>query len=154
METSKSELIQSSSSSRKKSISSNPKSLFHFNRGHLIRITPTQMMTDLVRVLEQLDIDILAKEQFQFHCRCSYPVWSKYLQDGHSNLSDKAHNNNQHADLHFLVMIYEARWAGGKMGIKVKDVDDGNFHTKQVLRNIYHAILSDINSIQKRSSLS
>ncbi|KAK4514892.1 Squalene epoxidase [Mucor velutinosus] len=152
MVTSKSELIQSSSSSRKKSISNNPKSLFHFNRGHLIRTTPTQMMTDLVHVLEQLDVDILAKEQFQFHCRCAYPVWSKYLQEGNSNNSDKAHNSNQHGDLQFLVMVYEARWAGGKMGIKVKDVDDGNFHTKQVLRNIYHAILSDINSIQKRSS--
>ncbi|EPB90651.1 CAMK/CAMKL/KIN1 protein kinase [Mucor circinelloides 1006PhL] len=154
METSKSELIQSSSSSRKKSISSNPKSLFHFNRGHLIRITPTQMMTDLVHVLEQLDIDILAKEQFQFHCRCAYPVWSKYLQDGHNSNSDRAHNSNQHGDLKFLVMIYEARWAGGKMGIKVKDTDDGNFYTKQVLRNIYHAILSDVNRIQKRSSSS
>ncbi|GAN06410.1 hypothetical protein MAM1_0122d05892 [Mucor ambiguus] len=154
METSKSERIQSSSSPRKKSISSNPKSLFHFNRGHLIRITPTQMMTDLVHVLELLGIDILAKEQFQFRCRCAYPVWSKYLQEGNSNNSDKAHNSNQHGDLQFLVMIYEARWAGGKMGIKVKDVDDGNFHTKQVLRNIYHAILSDINYIQKRSSIS
>lgn len=112
------------------------------------------MMTDLVHVLEQLDIDILAKEQFQFHCRCAYPVWSKYLQDGHNSNSDRAHNSNQHGDLKFLVMIYEARWAGGKMGIKVKDTDDGNFYTKQVLRNIYHAILSDVNRIQKRSSSS
>lgn len=145
MESSKSEVIQSS---KKKPSTNNPKSLFHFSRGHLIRTTATQMMTDLVHVLEQLDIDISAKEQFQFTCRCAYRVWSKYLQEGDADKipTTTSNNSNQHGDIKFLVMIYEARWAGGKMGIKVKDIDDSNFYTKQVLRNIYHAILSGINS--------
>ncbi|KAI8642111.1 kinase-like domain-containing protein [Parasitella parasitica] len=146
LQCSKSELIQSS---KKKSNANNPKSLFHFNRGHLIRITPTQMMTDLTYILEQLDIEILGKEQFQFICRCTYRIWSKYLQEGgHDKISIHAGNsNNHHGDLKFVVMIYEARWAGGKIGIKLKDMDDGNLYTKQVLQNIYHAILSGINSL-------
>ena len=112
------------------------------------------MMTDLVHVFKQLDIDILAKEQFQFNCRCAYRVWSKYLQEGGSDKvsATTSNSSNQHGDIKFLVMIYEARWAGGKMGIKVKDIDDSNLYTKQVLRNIYHAILSGISS-QNRSLL-
>ncbi|CEP15490.1 hypothetical protein [Parasitella parasitica] len=146
LQSSKSELIQSS---KKKSNANNPKSLFHFNRGHLLRITPAQMMTDLTHVLEQLDIDILSKEQFQFICRCTYRIWSKYLQEGsHDKVPTQASSgNDHHGDLKFVVMIYEARWAGGKMGIKVKDMDDGNLQTKQVFRNIYHAILSKINNL-------
>jgi hypothetical protein len=147
MESSKSESAQFTKM-HKKSLSTStatPKSLFQFNRGHLFRLAPQQMMTDLLHVLSFLGIEYdTAVEQFTLNCHCNHAVWTKYA-------LQQEIVTKQIDVLWFNVMIYEARWAGGKIGIKVKEVDDvsnsSNLYTKQVLRNIYHAIVKELEGI-------
>ncbi|OBZ90889.1 Protein kinase kin1 [Choanephora cucurbitarum] len=130
-----------SSKNRAKSPSP-PKSFFNFNRGHLFRVTSMQIMIDLQQVLDQLHIPFSnsTADQFTFHCVCPHSVWKHYV-----TLSpEETQNIPDYGDLKFSVMVYEARWAGHKMGIKVKEHDEHNthnFYTKQILRNINHALL-------------
>ncbi|KAI8365063.1 kinase-like domain-containing protein, partial [Choanephora cucurbitarum] len=119
-----------------------PKSFFNFNRGHLFRVTSMQMVIDLQQVLDQLHIPFSnsTADQFTFHCVCPHTVWKHYV----TLSSEETHNIPDYGDLKFSVMVYEARWAGHKMGIKVKEHDEHNthnFYTKQILRNINHALL-------------
>ncbi|KAI8377263.1 hypothetical protein BD560DRAFT_53062 [Blakeslea trispora] len=143
---SKSERLPSSKN-RKKSPSPALKSFFNFNRGHLFRVTPTQMIVDLQQVLDQLHIPFSSStaDQFTFHCVCPHAIWKQYV----TLPSDEPTNQKvpDYGDLKFSVMVYEARWAGHKMGIKVKEHDEHNthnFYTKQILRNINHAVLDEI----------
>lgn len=144
---SKSERVQSSKL-HKTSLSTTtatPKSLFQFNREHLFRLAPQQMMIDLLHVLSLLGIDYsTTAEQFTLSCRCDHSVWAK-----HPHQVEMA--TNHIGVLEFTIMIYEARWAGGKMGIKVKEVDDAphlsHLYSKQVLRNVYHAIVKNLEEI-------
>ncbi|KAI9481415.1 MAG: kinase-like domain-containing protein, partial [Benjaminiella poitrasii] len=118
------------------------KSLFQFNnRGHLFRMTPNQLITELKLVLYQLDIEILSVENYQLNCRCNPHVVATYAsKEGRVTLGEDY--------FVFFVMVYEARYAGGKIGIKVKEQQhhDGthNLYSKQLLRNLYHDILSKI----------
>jgi hypothetical protein len=153
LKSSKSEHVQSIKTHKKSTsiTSATPKSLFQFNRGHLFRLAPQQMMADLLHVLGLLSIEYdTTAEQFTLNCHCDHSVWTKYA-------LQQEIVTKQIDVLRFTVMIYEARWAGGKIGIKVKEVDDAsnpsNLYTKQVLRNVYHAIVKEIENIAHPDAL-
>jgi hypothetical protein len=153
MTTSKSEIITTNSSKKKLD---HPKSMFNFNRSHLFRVTPEKMMRDLQLVLASHDIEVKesSTEQFTLECQCPYSVWSKYIHLSHhqrkqdeSMIRDDEPKNL--ALLTFTVMIFEARWAGGKIGFKVKQDEHQqnaalSFYIKQVLKNLYHCFLNEI----------
>lgn len=146
-----------------------PKTIFNFNRGHLFRVTPEKMMRDLQQVLASHDIQVKssADEQFTLECQCPYSVWSKYIHLSHhqrkqsqqfgsndeSIIRDDESTSNttesKLAVLNFNIMIYEARWAGGKIGFKVKEDQFQqnaalSFYIKQVLKNLYNCFLNEI----------
>lgn len=182
MESSKSEIISSSSMSlknnRKKITAADqqqlPKSIFNFNRGQLFRVAPNQMMTDLQQILKNLNIQSnLVESQFLLQCQCPYSVWSKFINSSSSSSQDKrksaslstndsttTSNNNFAVTtvLKFNVMIYEARWAGGKIGFKVREDNAGqenaaiSFYIKQVLKNISNCLLTDVEHLYQSAA--
>ncbi|KAI8374308.1 kinase-like domain-containing protein [Radiomyces spectabilis] len=140
-----------------------PKSLFNFNRRHLFRVRASDMMAELARLFPSLEIIAhqATDEPFTFDCVCPYPTWQKFLKilaevdvhtqepAGHENESPNAPSamTEDREPLKFTVMIYQARWAGGRLGIKVKEAEDEA--TKATLRakayrNIYHTLLDEL----------
>ncbi|KAI9269595.1 kinase-like domain-containing protein, partial [Helicostylum pulchrum] len=126
----------------RKTTSEHPKSLFHFNRAQLFRITPDKLMTDLQKVLQQLQVETKAIEQFTLQCSCVQSVWSKFIKPND--------DRSRHIVLEFTVMVYEARWAGGKIGFKVKEEQHQHnnvlvgLYTKRVLKSINSILLNEI----------
>ncbi|KAL0075798.1 kinase-like domain-containing protein [Phycomyces blakesleeanus] len=161
--------------------SSHPKSIFNFNRKHLFRLSPQQLMEDLANILMSMNVRTqpIKAEPFSLSCQCDYPEWQKFVRcpspdSGTGSLgsrfdesSSSDHNNNQNNQnnsqipialsplelnvdhsyrketLKFTVMIYQARWAGGRLGIKVKEAEVQS--SKSVIyQNIYHSILYEL----------
>ncbi|KAL0092441.1 hypothetical protein J3Q64DRAFT_1718983 [Phycomyces blakesleeanus] len=48
--------------------------------------------------------------------------------------------------LHFTIMIYQARWAGGRLGVKVKEAED-EINGQRVYANLYHTILNELGQL-------
>lgn len=119
----------------------------------MFRATPDQMMTVLQKVLQKLNIQSRQSEQFTLRCQCSYSVWSKFINNtGDKSLIRDDFIENDPSNLEFNVMIYEARWAGSKIGFKVKDDDyyqnaTLNLYIKQISKNIYNRLLNEIGHI-------
>ncbi|KAG2231562.1 hypothetical protein INT48_002978 [Thamnidium elegans] len=152
LKSSKSEVVPSN-----KKKSEHPKSLFHFNRAQLFRVTPDKLMTDLQKVLQQLQVQTKTIEQFTLQCSCLQSVWAKFIKPSQSleeNQTDESFmaddDRSRHIVLEFTVMVYEARWAGGKIGFKVKEEQHLHnnvlvgLYTKRVLKSINNILLNEI----------
>lgn len=149
-------------SSKNKKKSDHPKSIFHFNRAHLLRVTPEQMITGLQKVLQNLNIHSRQSEKFTLRCQCSSAVWTRFINTSsvatdESLIRDDAFVENDPNNLEFNIMIYEARWAGGKIGFKVKEDDfysstTINLYIKQISKNIYNCLLNEIGHIYHSTS--
>lgn len=144
-------------------LGAHPKSLFNFNRRHLFRSTPKKMMDDLNDLLWLMNIRTQqsAVDPFTLHCECDYPDWLKFLRRP-ENMEHSTHSSRidepelptdqaaQGEPLRFTVLIYQARWAGGRLGVKVKEAEDeasnGSQRTK-IYRNLYHTILFELGKI-------
>ncbi|CEG70085.1 Putative CAMK/CAMKL/KIN1 protein kinase [Rhizopus microsporus] len=103
-------------------ISTYPKSLFNFNRRHLFKVTAKEMIEYVERVLRWKNIFYKQEEPFVFKCE---------IQD---EAIEKEH-------VVFSLMIYQARWANGRLGIKLLE----NENTKTI--SIYHEILNELDSL-------
>ncbi|KAG0166942.1 serine/threonine-protein kinase KIN2 [Apophysomyces sp. BC1034] len=151
-------------------LGAHPKSLFNFSRRHLFRLTPQKMMDDLTDLLWLMNIRVKPDEPFTLTCECDYPEWTRFLRkrtetgsriDTDSRWEDsQVHQISGGADLEensinketlrFTVMVYQARWAGGRLGLKVKEAEDQVAHTTthaRIYRNIYHWILYELGKI-------
>ncbi|KAF7730801.1 serine/threonine-protein kinase KIN2 [Apophysomyces ossiformis] len=142
------------------SMGAHPKSLFNFNRRHLFKLQPNEMMMHLMDVLSLLNIDAVADGPFTLVCSCGYPEWTQFLQSVENESSSQEAVETM-ADsrlidgepLRFTTMIYQARWAGGRLGVKVEEAEDevvSNVPRTKIYRNIYHTILYELGKkIQK-----
>lgn len=94
-----------------------PKSKFQFNRGQLFRIEPRTMIDLLLDATYRLRIEALpTQDEFKLKCTTQ-------------------------SLLEFHIVVYEARWAGGKIGFKLKDE---NSNHKHALRDLYQLLLTDV----------
>lgn len=115
------------------------------------------MMTSLQKVLKNLKIQCNETELFTLRCQCSSAVWTRFVNSSISARDESlVRDDVVYADdpnnLEFSVMVYEARWAGGKIGFKIKD--DENYanvtiqlYIKQISKNIYNSLLNEIGHI-------
>ncbi|KAI9363150.1 kinase-like domain-containing protein [Pilaira anomala] len=154
LKSSKSEVVPSFKSKKR---NDHPKSLFHFNRAQLFRVSPDKLMTDLEKVLQQLKIQTKRTDQFTIRSLCPYLVWSKFIKPSQT-LEDQQQLQQQPDEpfmhdhlsvLEFTVMVYEARWAGGKIGFKLKEDHYQHnallgLHAKQVMKSINNILLNEI----------
>ncbi|KAI8080602.1 hypothetical protein BDF21DRAFT_34434 [Thamnidium elegans] len=114
-------------------------------------------MTDLQKVLQQLQVQTKTIEQFTLQCSCLQSVWAKFIKPSQSleeNQTDESFmaddDRSRHIVLEFTVMVYEARWAGGKIGFKVKEEQHLHnnvlvgLYTKRVLKSINNILLNEI----------
>lgn len=145
-------------------MSTHPKSLFNFNRRHLFRSTPQKLLDDLNDLLSLMSIKTQQSmlEPYVLFCECDYPDWTRFLSKAptvenptsDSTTTPSGHSSRiEYSDLEegeplrFTVMIYQARWAGGRLGVKVKEaeIDEAilTSHTK-IYRNLYHIILCEL----------
>ncbi|CDH55065.1 serine threonine protein kinase [Lichtheimia corymbifera JMRC:FSU:9682] len=145
-------------------MSTHPKSLFNFNRRHLFRSTPQKLLDDLNDLLSLMSIKTQQSmlEPYVLFCECDYPDWTRFLSKAptvENPTSDSTTTPSgqssriEYSDLEegeplrFTVMIYQARWAGGRLGVKVKEaeIDEAilTSHTK-IYRNLYHIILCEL----------
>ncbi|KAI8980994.1 kinase-like domain-containing protein [Pilobolus umbonatus] len=137
---------------------SQPKSLFNFNRNHLYRITPEQMILNLNYSLNKMNVHIeeYSPNNYTFYCQCSSHVWSKYVVEDSSakDINEEIRKRRSiHGDFYddsikFSIMIYEARWASRRIGIKVKEAGDEEIiHTKSSYRQFYHCLLNELDNL-------
>ncbi|CAO3580082.1 unnamed protein product [Absidia cylindrospora] len=112
-----------------------PTTKFHFGRGTLFRNdSARQLMVDLRHVLVAMNIAVQDElVPFKYICQCNYPEWTKFLklqQPHHAMDSSSRFDSGSRWDAAlddcqqsfvFSVMVYQARWAQGKYGIKVKE---------------------------------
>lgn len=94
---------------------SSPKSMFQFNRSQLFRVDPHTMMDLLLDATYRLDIETLpTDDEFKLKCK------------------------TQEGSHEFYIIVFEARWAGGKIGFKLKD------ETGHKLRDVYQQLLLEV----------
>ncbi|KAG2194300.1 hypothetical protein INT47_000443, partial [Mucor saturninus] len=98
---------------RNKKRSEQPKSLFHFNRAHLFRVTPDEMMMTLQKVLKSLKIQCKETGLFTLRCQCSSAVWTRFVNTSmsvrdESLVRDSVVYDDDPNNLEFTVMVYEA----------------------------------------------
>ncbi|KAI9255582.1 kinase-like domain-containing protein [Phascolomyces articulosus] len=145
-------------------LGAHPKSLFNFNRRHLFRSTPQKLMDDLNDLLWLMNIRTQQSvlEPFVLDCECDYPDWLKFLtkpsdsdsgQSSHIETGPGADSDLEGEPLRFTVMIYQARWAGGRLGVKVKEAEDETTSngTSKIYRNLYHTILCELGKVAGRT---
>lgn len=91
-------------------------------------MSPEDMLTHLAAITRQFNIKAAtsATDQFQLNCVCQH--------------------KQVKGDLTFSILVYEARWAGGKIGFKLKDHSTNDGH-KQALKDIYKLILNELEKI-------
>ncbi|KAI8137445.1 hypothetical protein BJV82DRAFT_341881 [Fennellomyces sp. T-0311] len=139
-------------------LGAHPKSLFNFNRRHLFRSTPQKLMDDLNDLLWLMNIRTQQSvlEPFVLDCECDYPDWTKFLHRSTDGDSGQSSNIDPDSDLEgeplrFTVMIYQARWAGGRLGVKVKEAEDDTANAAKIYRNLYHTILCELGKVAGRT---
>ncbi|ORY95987.1 hypothetical protein BCR42DRAFT_430612 [Absidia repens] len=101
-----------------------PTTKFHFGRGSLFRNdSARQLMADLRHVLVGMNITVQDESPpFKYICQCNYPEWTKFLklQQPHHAI-DSSSRFDSGSRWNVAVTVYQARWAQGKYGIKVKE---------------------------------
>ncbi|KAG1121362.1 hypothetical protein G6F42_012502 [Rhizopus arrhizus] len=86
----------------------NPKSLFNFNRRHLFKIPANEMISYVEQVLTKINVKYTLIEPFLLRCEYTYSQDEVLMEQG---------------TVKFNLMIYQARWAGGRLGIKLIETD-------------------------------
>ncbi|KAI8342358.1 kinase-like domain-containing protein [Chlamydoabsidia padenii] len=111
--------------------SAHPKSLFRFHHRHLFRVSPPYLMQHLLKLLDLMEVKttLLVEEPYSMQCQVS--DWKTLT--GH----------DMDASSLFTLMIYQARWAGGRLGIKLNEAEDEH---GDVFKSLYFMILRCIGS--------
>jgi hypothetical protein len=128
------------------------------------------MMTDLQKVLLELNIQsTIIESQFLLACQCPYSIWFRFINSSPATTTtaekrksavffQQDNDKSMSVLLKFNVMVYEARWAGGKIGFKVRENNDQHenaaisFYIKQVLKNISNTLLYEIDHLYSSSN--
>ncbi|KAL0144290.1 kinase-like domain-containing protein [Mucor lusitanicus] len=121
-------------------MSTHPKSLFNFSRRHLFKVTTVDMMKYIQQVLLKLGIRYIPSPQESFTLKCELNDWARYQE---FELDDEGLDRTEDP-VHFTVMVYQARWAGGRLGIKVLEAEED-----EKFRHIYHTILNELDLLVK-----
>lgn len=110
-------------------------------------------MTDLRHVLVGMNIVIQNQAiPFIYVCQCDYPEWTKFMKLHTDALKtdsridsrwDESLDDHQQP-LIFNVMVYQARWAQGRYGIKVKE-STGGFPSR-IYKSVQHTLEADLNT--------
>jgi hypothetical protein len=125
-------------------MSAHPKSLFNFNRRHLFKMTTSDMMKNIQQVLLKLDIRYIPSPHEPYTLKCELLDWQRFKMAAHNAaILDYSEDDEGLVDevVPFTVMIYQARWAGGRLGIKVIEAEEKE---DKAYRHIYHTILNEL----------
>ncbi|GAA5800735.1 hypothetical protein HPULCUR_006171 [Helicostylum pulchrum] len=125
-------------------MSTHPKSLFNFSRRHLFRMTTTDMMKNIQQVLLKLGIRYIPSPNESFTLKCELSDWHRFSLAAHAAAIVDYEDEGVVDDVvQFTMMVYQARWAGGRLGVKVIEAEEKD---DKVYRNIYHTILNELGS--------
>ncbi|KAI8647232.1 kinase-like domain-containing protein [Parasitella parasitica] len=121
-------------------MSAHPKSLFNFSRRHLFKINTANMIKYVQQVLLKLGIRYIPSPHEPFTLKCELSDWARYQE---FELDDEGLDRTDET-VHFTIMVYQARWAGGRLGIKVIEAEEDD-----KFRRIYHTILNELGLLIK-----
>ncbi|KAL7326139.1 Serine/threonine-protein kinase [Mucor circinelloides] len=121
-------------------MSTHPKSLFNFSRRHLFKVNTVDMMKYIQQVLLKLGIRYIPSPHESFTLKCELNDWARYQE---FELDDEGLDRTEDP-VRFTVMVYQARWAGGRLGIKVIEAEEDD-----KFRHIYHTILNELDLLIK-----
>jgi hypothetical protein len=126
-------------------MSTHPKSLFNFNRRHLFKVSTGDMMKYTQQVLLKMGIRYIPSPFESFTLKCELSDWARYqeFETDHEHTDEGLEYRDE--IVKFTVMVYQARWAGGRLGVKVLEAEDDD----KLYRHIYHTILSELGSLIK-----
>jgi hypothetical protein len=113
--------------------SAHPKSLFRFSHRHLFRVAPNYLLHHLLKLLDLMAITRTHHEHYTMRCTCQVADVKTWTDD------------DVNEPLQFTLMIYQARWAGGRLGIKIHEAEDEHGDTF-TFRLLYFTILRCIGS--------
>lgn len=126
-------------------MSAHPKSLFNFNRRHLFKMTTTDMMKNIQQVLLKLSIRYIPSPHEPYTLKCELSDWQRFTMAAHhASIADYSELDEGHVEddvVSFTLMIYQARWAGGRLGVKVIEAEEKE---DKMYRHIYHTILNEL----------
>lgn len=124
-------------------MSTHPKSLFNFNRRHLFKMTTTDMMKNIQQVLLKLGIRYIPSPHEPYTLKCELSDWYRFSMAAHTAAIVDYVEDEGLVDevITFTLMVYQARWAGGRLGIKVIEAEEKDDKT---YRHIYHTILHEL----------
>lgn len=122
-------------------ISTQPKSLFDFNRRHLFKVSSTEMLKYVQQVL--LKIGVRYMPQGPFTLKCELSDWTRYQR--YEVHEDEGLDRHYQAEepVQFTLMVYQARWAGGRLGVKIVEAEDED----KLYRHIHHTILNELGTL-------
>ncbi|GAA5809810.1 hypothetical protein MFLAVUS_003225 [Mucor flavus] len=125
-------------------MSAHPKSLFNFSRRHLFKMTTVDMMKNIQQVLLKLGIRYIPSPNESFTLKCELSDWHRFSLAAHdASIVDYEDEGVVDDVVQFTMMVYQARWAGGRLGVKVIEAEEKD---DKVYRNIYHTILNELGS--------
>lgn len=124
-----------------------PRSLFNFNRRHLYRSTPQKLLDDLTNLLwlRNVRTQPLTSDPYALTCECDYPDWTKLLKDEDILEDPTAAGLKSEKTLRFTIMVYQARLAGGRLGVKIREGDESPY--AKVFRSIGHTLLAELDKM-------
>ncbi|KAG1052335.1 hypothetical protein G6F43_005521 [Rhizopus delemar] len=111
--------------------------LDYLHRGQLFRLTTAQMIHRLLNLLPLLAIEVEKNSETRIWCRTSY--WARHL--------DAPNEERSSVPLRFGISVYTVLWSSQKTGFKLVQEDEvsvASFYAKEVLRNLYSALVNKI----------
>ncbi|KAI7903455.1 kinase-like domain-containing protein [Cokeromyces recurvatus] len=126
------------------SIATQPKSLFNFNRRHLFKVSANDMMTYIQQVTLKLGIQyyIPFPREEPFTLKCVLSDWSRYKK---YEIDEDLEPSQPPTEAHFTLTIYQARWARGRLGVKVHEAEED----KTLYKRIHHTIVNELGLLIK-----
>ena len=118
-----------------------PKSLFNFNRRHLFKMNTNEMMRNIQQVLLKLGIRYIPSPHEPYTLKCELSDWQRFAMAAHTAQIDFTEDEGLVDVIPFTLMVYQARWAGGRLGIKVIEAEEKDDRS---YRHIYHTILHEL----------
>ncbi|KAG0738348.1 hypothetical protein G6F57_000635 [Rhizopus arrhizus] len=111
--------------------------LDYLHRGQLFRLTIAQMVHQILTLLPLLAIEVEKNSENRIWCRTSY--WSRHL--------DVPNQERSSVPLRFSISVYTVLWSSQKTGFRLIQEDEvsvASFYAKEVLRNLYSALVNKI----------
>ncbi|KAI8333881.1 kinase-like domain-containing protein [Chlamydoabsidia padenii] len=129
-----------SESNKDRQFGHHPTTKFHFGRGTLFRDdSAQQMMIDLRHVLDGMNVKVNAEMvPFKYNCQCDYPDWTKFIK--------RRQQADETGPLVFSVMVYQARWAHGRFGIKMEKSQATSRFSSRVFKTVQHCLELELDS--------